>query len=64
MKKNKLIVFVGVGVEAVAIIMAAVWSGQWLDSHFQLKNLFTIILPLLGLAGWIYHILIMVKNLM
>jgi hypothetical protein len=63
MKKNKWIVFVGIGVEAVAIILGAVWLGQWMDSHWEMKNLYTTILPLAGLAGWIYHVIVMTKKI-
>lgn len=63
MKYNKWVVFVGIGIEAVAIIMASVWLGLWMDNFWQLKNLFSTILPLLGLAGWVYHVIIMVKKI-
>jgi hypothetical protein len=62
MQKNKWIVFVGIGIEIVAITMAAVWSGEWLDLQLDSKNTFTIVLPLIGLAGWIYHVIAMVKK--
>lgn len=63
MPKNKLIAFVGVGMEAVGLILGAVWLGQYADSYFDLKYVFTSILPILALTGWIVHIMFMVKNL-
>jgi F0F1-type ATP synthase assembly protein I len=63
MKNNKWISFVGIGIEAVAIIMVSVWLGLWMDNYLELKNLFSTILPLLGLAGWVYHVILMVKKI-
>lgn len=63
MRKKNLISFVGIGIEAIAIIMTSVWVGQWVDLHWQLKNLFTTILPLVGLIAWVYHVLVLVKKI-
>ncbi len=61
--KNKWMVFVGVGFEAVGVVMAAIWLGQWLDSTFQMKGLFTIIFSFVGLGGWFAHIIFLIKRL-
>lgn len=63
MKNNKLIVFVGIGLEAVGLIMAGVWFGQFIDSYFKLKYVFISIMPLIALAGWLAHIVFMIKNM-
>ena len=46
--KSKGLIFVGMGFEAVGVILASVWFGQWLDSTFHAKGLFTIILSFIG----------------
>jgi putative Ca2+/H+ antiporter (TMEM165/GDT1 family) len=63
MYKNKWIVFVSIGVEAIVITILSVWLGQWLDLRFQLKNILTVILPLVGLVGWVYRVIFMVRKI-
>lgn len=61
--KNKGLVFVGIGFEAIGIILSTLWLGQWLDSYLQQKGLFTILFIFIGLGGWFAHILFLVKKM-
>ncbi len=61
--KNKWMVFVGVGFEAVGVVLASIWLGQWLDESFQMKGLFTILFSFVGLGGWFAHIVFLLKRL-
>ena len=61
--KNKWLVFVGIGFEAVGIVLAALWVGQWMDSYFQQEGLFTILFTFAGLGGWFAHIFFLLKKM-
>lgn len=61
--KNKGLIFAGMGFEAVGVVLAAIWLGEWLDQSFQAKGLFTILLSFIGLGGWFAHILFMLKQM-
>ncbi len=61
--KSKGLVFVGMGFEAVGVVLASVWFGQWLDTTFQAKGLFTILLSFIGLGGWFAHIIFLLKKM-
>lgn len=60
---NKWMVFVGVGFEAVGVVLASIWLGELLDATFQMKGLFTILLSFVGLGGWFAHIIFLLKRL-
>ncbi|MEY4617402.1 MAG: hypothetical protein RJB66_2362 [Pseudomonadota bacterium] len=61
--KSKWLVFVGIGFEAVGIVLASIWLGQYLDEHFQSKGLFTILLTFTGLGGWFARIFFLLKRM-
>jgi len=60
---NRYIVFVGIGLELVGIIIACLFIGQKLDEAYGLKGLAMVGLSLLGLAGWLYQIVLLSKRL-
>ena len=60
--KNKYIVFVAMGMELVGIMIGCLFIGQKLDENYGLKGLGMIGLSMLGLAGWIYQIVILAKR--
>jgi F0F1-type ATP synthase assembly protein I len=60
--KNKYIVFVAMGLELVGIVVGCLLIGQKLDELYGLKGLGMIGLSMLGLAGWIYQIVVMAKR--
>lgn len=59
---SKMLAFAGLGFEMVAILVISAYGGKWLDQHYDWKGMATAGLVILGLAGWIVHILYMLKK--
>ena len=57
MKNNKGLIFMGMGFELVALVLSALYLGKIIDTHYGTKGIFTIILLLSMLVGWIYHLI-------
>lgn len=60
--KNKYIVFIAMGIELVGIMIGCLLIGQKLDELYGLKGLGMIGLSMLGLAGWIFQIVMLAKR--
>lgn len=60
---NKYLVFVGMGIELVGIIVGCLFVGQLLDQHFQSKGLIMVGLSVTGLAGWLYQIILLTRQI-
>lgn len=60
--KNKYLVFVAMGMELVGIVVGCLLIGQKLDEMYGTKGLGMIGLSMAGLAGWIYHMVILAKK--
>jgi hypothetical protein len=56
-------VFVGVGFEAIGVVLASIWLGQWLDGYFSVQGLFTILFCFVGLGGWFAHIVFLLRKM-
>jgi F0F1-type ATP synthase assembly protein I len=63
MKHNRYLVFTAVGFELIGIIVVAILTGQELDKRYDLKGMGMVGLSMLGLAGWIYHVVMLAKTL-
>ncbi len=63
MKDSKYLVFIGMGFELVGLVLASVYVGQYLDTKFELKGLGIVSMMVLGLVGWLVHIVQLVKNM-
>lgn len=63
MKQNKLIVFVGIGFELVGTIVVCIYAGKWIDDNYGTSGLGIGLLPMLGLAGWIYRVVLLAKRM-
>jgi F0F1-type ATP synthase assembly protein I len=61
--KNKYIIFAAMGMELIGIIVGCLFIGQKIDEIYGLKGLAMIGLSMLGLAGWIYHIVVLSRNM-
>lgn len=61
--KSKYLVFAGMGVELIGIILSCLYLGKILDEHLQIKGLALAGLPMIGLAGWIYHIVLLTRQI-
>lgn len=60
---NKYIVFSALGFELVGIMIGCLLLGQWLDHRYETKGLAMIGLSILGLAGWLIHVIQLAKSL-
>jgi hypothetical protein len=63
MKNNRYLVFVAMGFELLGIILASVVLGRMIDERYQTKGLALVGLSMAGLAGWIYHIVLLAKQI-
>lgn len=61
--KSRYLVFVGMGIELVGIILSCLYLGQMIDNQYHTKGLALGGLPMLGLAGWIYHIVVLARKI-
>ena len=61
--KREYLVFMGLGFELTALIIAGVLGGRWLDSEYQLKGLGVAAGCLGALLLWIIHLFRAVKAL-
>lgn len=59
---NKYIVFTAMGFELIGIILASLYLGKYLDQAMGLSGLGMVILSMAGLAGWIFHLIVLVKK--
>lgn len=60
---NKYIVFTAMGFELVGIMIGCLLLGQWLDKNYPTHGFAMIGLSILGLAGWLVHIVQLTKNI-
>lgn len=63
MKRNKYIVFTAMGFELVGIIVSGVLFGQLIDEKFGTKGLGIVGFSMAGLAGWVFHIVVLAKKM-
>ena len=61
--KKQYLVFMGLGFELTALIIAGVLAGRWLDSEYHLKGMGPAIGIILALTIWIIHLFQAVKAL-
>ncbi len=62
MKSKKGIVFMAMGFELVAMMLASVFIGQALESKYDSKGLIIAGLSFLTLLGWLYHLIILLRK--
>ena len=55
--KRQGFVFVGLGLEAVLLVVGAIFLGQKIDEAMGWQGLATVGLLVLGLMGWFVHLL-------
>ena len=63
MKNSKYMVFAGLGFELVGLILASAWVGNWMDTNYGTRGLGVIGFSVLGLAGWLSHVVILTRKL-
>ena len=60
--KNRYLVFVGMGFELIGVIIATLYLGKALDENFGTRGAGIALMPMLGLVGWIVHIVALTKS--
>ncbi|GIL17193.1 MAG: hypothetical protein BroJett040_09440 [Oligoflexia bacterium] len=63
MKNNKYLIFAAMGFELGGIILSCIWLGSIIDKQYSLNGLGIAGLSMVGLASWIYHIVILAKRI-
>lgn len=62
MKKQKALVFAGMGFELIAIAIAAVMIGNILDEKYGWGDAGFIIVFLLCFIGWLFHFIVLIQR--
>ena len=60
---KKYLVFIGIGFELIAVVLASLWVGLWIERHYPMKQLWPVLLVVLALAGWFYRVILLLKKL-
>ena len=60
---KKYLVFVGMGFELIGIVFAGLWIGMWIEGQKPMKNLWPVLLVFLGLGGWFYRVILLLKKM-
>ena len=62
MKSNPYALFIGIGVELVGIVIVMFKVGAWLDATYHWPGYGVAGGILLGLVGWLTHVILAVKK--
>lgn len=57
------IVFMGIGLELVGIVLASLYLGSVLDDWFSWKGYGVSVVLLIGTAGWIFHMILLLNKM-
>ena len=63
-KRNPGVVFIGMGFEAVFIVIGSVFVGEAVDKAMGWHGLGVAIVLVLGLVAWFVHMIVMVRQFM
>lgn len=55
--KNRYLIFTAMGFELVGIILSCLYIGKLIDEKYQLNGIALAAVSLLGLAGWLFHLI-------
>ena len=59
---NRMVAFVGIGFELIGLLLGGAFLGQYLDREFGVAGLWTAGMVILGLVGWLVHLVILLKG--
>jgi len=57
------IIFMGMGFELVGIVLASLYLGSMLDKHLSLRGFGVASVLLLGLGGWVAHMIFLLVRM-
>jgi F0F1-type ATP synthase assembly protein I len=60
---NRYLVFTSIGFELIGIMLASIYLGQKIDEHYATKGVALIALIFLGLASWLMHVIMLLRNI-
>ena len=60
---SKAYAFIGLGFELVVLVLAMLWIGGKIDTHFGWNGLAAAFGMILALISWVTHLLIVVRSL-
>ena len=63
-QRKKGLVFSGMGIELVALILGGAHVGEMIDKAYGLKGLGQAGMIMFVMAGWMYHLVVMLKRFM
>ena len=61
-RRKKGLVFAGMGFELAGLIVGGLYLGKHLDDTYNLKGLATAGMAFTVLAGWLVHLVILIKS--
>jgi F0F1-type ATP synthase assembly protein I len=60
---NRYLVFSSIGFELLGIMLGSIYLGDVIDAHYGTKGVALIALMLIGLAGWLMHVIMLLKQI-
>jgi F0F1-type ATP synthase assembly protein I len=60
---NRYLVFSSIGFELLGIMLGSIYLGDAIDAHYGTKGVALIALMLIGLAGWLMHVIMLLKQI-
>jgi F0F1-type ATP synthase assembly protein I len=60
---NRYLVFSSIGFELLGIMLGSIYLGDTIDAHYGTKGVALIALMLIGLAGWLMHVIMLLKQI-
>lgn len=61
---KKAAIFMGIGFELLALVMGALFLGREIDRYFAWPGYGVAFTVISVMAGWIYHLIILLKKFM
>jgi ATP synthase protein I len=55
--------FMGIGYQLIATVLLGIYAGKYLDDRFETKNVFQILIIILGMIAVFYNLLLAVKKM-
>jgi predicted tellurium resistance membrane protein TerC len=60
---HRYLIFASIGFELLGIMLASIYLGQTIDEHYQTKGVALIALMFIGLASWLFHVIMLLRQI-